>query len=87
MVIYTDYLGNKLNVGDKCVFLKNIRTGSSTIRKMLRKGTIQRFTPASVVFENNVKASSDEVVRVYIAEDALEKWNKEVETQNNGLNA
>lgn len=82
MVIYTDYLGNNLNIGDKCVFLKNVRTGSSTIRKMFRKGTIQRFTPASVVFENNVKASSDEVIKVSIAENDLKKWNEEVKVQN-----
>lgn len=45
-----DFLGRELNVGDKCIYIQNQRTGSSTIRKIMLKGTIIGFSPQKVRF-------------------------------------
>ena len=38
-----DFLNNEINIGDEVIYLKNLRTGSSTIRKIMLKGKILSF--------------------------------------------
>ena len=47
MKIY-DFIGEELNIGDYVVYLKNTRTGSSTIRKCLYVGVISNFGKSEV---------------------------------------
>ena len=63
MTEFYDFLGHKLNVGDKCVYLKNVRTGSSTIRKCMFKGIITGFTNCKVKFGDTL-AHEGYVVKV-----------------------
>lgn len=44
----SDFLGNELFIGDEVVYIKSIRTGSSTRRNALFKGKIIRFTTKMV---------------------------------------
>lgn len=46
-----DFLGNELNINDEVVYIKSIRSGSSTRRNALFKGKIIRFTPKMVEIE------------------------------------
>lgn len=46
---FYDFIGEKLSVNDYVVYLKNTRTGSSTIKKCKYIGVIVNFT------KNNVK--------------------------------
>lgn len=51
-----DFLGKKINIGDKVVYLAGRMTGSSTRRNMLFKGEVIGFTPKMVrVKENNIE--------------------------------
>lgn len=43
-----DFIGEELNIGDYVIYLKNTRTGSSTIRKCKYVGVIVGFTEKSV---------------------------------------
>lgn len=43
-----DFLNNELKINDKVIYIKNMRTGSSTVRNVLFKGKIIGFTPKSV---------------------------------------
>lgn len=43
MKIY-NFIGEELNIGDYVIYLKNTRTGSSTIRKCKYVGVIIGFT-------------------------------------------
>lgn len=45
---FYDFIGEELNVGDYVVYLKNTRTGSSTIRKCLYVGVISKFGKSEV---------------------------------------
>ena len=66
----TDFLGRELNVGDECVYLKNYRTGSSTIRKLMFKGVITKFKNRSIVFDNAVTVyDPNDVVKVRWSND------------------
>lgn len=47
----TDFLGNEIQVGDFCVFLKNTRTGSSTCRKVPFKGTVTGSSACKIRFD------------------------------------
>ena len=38
-----DFLNNEINIEDEAIYLKNLRTGSSTIRKIMFKGKILSF--------------------------------------------
>lgn len=43
-----DFLGNDLNFGDEIIYIKSLRTGSSTTRNVLFKGRILDFLPKNV---------------------------------------
>lgn len=43
-----DFLNNELKNDDEVIYIKNMRTGSSTVRNVLFKGKIIGFTPKSV---------------------------------------
>lgn len=43
-----DFLNNELKINDEVIYIKNMRTGSSTVRKVLFKGKIIGFTFKSV---------------------------------------
>lgn len=47
----TDFLGRELHKQNFCVYLKNVRTGTSTVRKIFKKGYITGFTPKKVIFD------------------------------------
>lgn len=66
---HVDFCGKELSVGDKCVFTKNTRTGSSTVRRIMYKGIITEIEQAWIFIENQStgeidKISSDDVVKV-----------------------
>lgn len=58
-----DFLGNELHVGDFCVYIKNRETGSSTVRKVMQKGNITRFTKKMVVI-GYVMVSPKDTVKI-----------------------
>lgn len=64
-----DFLGRELNVGDECVYLKNCRTGSSTIRKLMFKGLITELRGSNVVFGDTVVYNPQDVVKVRFPDD------------------
>lgn len=45
---FYDSIGEELNIGDCVIYLKNTRTGSSTVRKCKYVGVIIGFTKANV---------------------------------------
>lgn len=63
-----DCLGKELHIGDKCVYMQNTMTGSSTHRKILYKGTVVGLTPKRVEFSGG-HIKPDEVVRITSAEE------------------
>ena len=64
MMIQLDFLGNPIYPGDKCIYMKNTRTGSSTVRRMLYKGIAKSFTKVMVVMENGDMVPAEEVVKM-----------------------
>lgn len=64
-----DFLGRELAVGDECVYLKNCRTGSSTIRKLMFKGVITGFKNSNILFDNTTVYNSNDVVKVRFTDD------------------
>ena len=38
-----DFLNNEINIGDEVIYLKNLRTGSSTSRKIMFMGKVLSF--------------------------------------------
>lgn len=69
MYAHVDFCGKLLRVGDHCVFTKNTRTGTSTIRRVMYKGIIKEITKVWVFIENQTtrevdKVKSDDVVKV-----------------------
>ena len=59
-----DFKGDELRVGDKVAFMKTIRTGSSSSRKVLFQGEVSDFTPKKVVI-----IPSTEGVKDYLLHD------------------
>ena len=65
-----DFLGRELNVGDECIYLKNCRTGSSTTRKLMFKGTITSFKKSNIIFDNSTTVyNPKDVVKVRWSND------------------
>lgn len=69
MFAHVDFCGKLLRVGDKCVFTKNTRTGTSTVRRIMFKGIIKDITKSWIFIENQStgevdKITSDDVVKV-----------------------
>ena len=60
----TDFTGKLLDVGDEVVYIANTRTGTSTVRKIMYKGKIERFTLKLVVMEDGRQVPSNDVVKV-----------------------
>lgn len=57
-----DFIDNEIHIGDFCVYIKNERTGSSTIRKIMKSGFVKTFTKKKVVLENDSVFPEDVVV-------------------------
>lgn len=58
-----DFLHREIHIGDFCVYIKNERTGSSTVRKILKYGNVHSFTKQKVIlFPDNEKIFPSEVV-------------------------
>ena len=69
MFAHLDFCGKLLKVGDKVVFTKNTRTGTSTVRRIMYKGIITDITRSWIFVENQKtgeidKVPSDDVVKV-----------------------
>ena len=63
-----DILGNELNVGDICAYIKAERTGSSTVRKILHTGRITSI-------KNGSKVIFDGETTVYVPSDIVKLEN------------
>lgn len=46
-----DFLGNELKVNDEVIYIKSMRTGSSTTRNVMFKGQVSGFTKKHVEVE------------------------------------
>lgn len=43
-----DFVGKEIHIGDSVVYLKNVRTGSSTIRKCMFRGIVSGETNCKI---------------------------------------
>lgn len=50
--MFKDFRGKELKVGNSCAYIKNVRTGTSTIRKKMFEGKISGFSEHKIRFEN-----------------------------------
>lgn len=57
-----DYLGQEIKIGDRCAYLINMRTGSSTIRKVLLKGVVSGTTKEMVRIGDHLVHPSEVIV-------------------------
>lgn len=73
---FKDFLGREINIGNECVYIKDVRTGSSTTRKMLFRGVVTRITKHKVAFdENEHVVFPEDVVIVDFPKSNLENIN------------
>ncbi len=47
-----DFLGHELSIGDRCAYIMNERTGSSTVRKILHVGVITDVGKSTITFQD-----------------------------------
>lgn len=70
-----DFLGQPITINAPCVYMKNVRTGSSTTRKILHKGTIVSTTPCKVCVRTESKETlvfpEDIVQTVRVFDDSV----------------
>lgn len=73
-----DYLGNLIEIGDLCVYLKNTATGTSTVRKMMFKGIVTDIYGANtVVFDKSYSVRKPLEIIDLTKERAKEPENKD----------
>lgn len=74
-----DFLGEHINIGKKYVYLKNERTGSSTIRKLKMVGECFGFKGENILIQRLACAEKtyfeeENVVDKVCADDVICEW-------------
>ena len=72
-----DFLGKEITKGDKCIFLKNTNTGSSTTRKIMYKGVVLSATgKPEVEFHSpdQNRFMKRETTKVFASEIVIVDW-------------
>ncbi len=64
-----DFLGHELSIGDRCAYIKNERTGSSTVRKILHVGVITDIGKSTITFQDIVTLNGE--IRVHSGNDIV----------------
>lgn len=64
-----DFLNNEINIDDEVIYLKRLRTGSSTTRKIMFKGKVLGFKGQKVKIErlytNEWEIKSKEIDEIF----------------------
>ena len=83
-----DFLGNYINVGDEVIYLKLLRTGSSSKRKIMFKGKVLNFKGQKVEVsreytnEWNIEHPESDLI---FPKDVVVLEEKEIETKSKRL--
>jgi len=64
-----DFLGHELCIGDRCAYIKNERTGSSTVRKILHVGVITDIGKSTITFQDIITLNGE--IKVFNGDDIV----------------